>query len=154
MLVVSRRSQPRFRNREDPFRDSFRLSTLNSQTFGILQRNRSPGNLIDRPSAANRCPGSGTARILFVIPSGKPAARSGCWPTCQGFFIPCHRDHHCRCPIVMFFPAIHFLCPAILNALAVISGSRFFGQHYFPEKSAASRPDLEPLPVILIAARW
>ena len=62
-------------------------------------------------SAVDRSPGSGTARILFVIPSGKPAARSGCWPTCQGFFIPCHRDHHCRRPVVTSFPAIHLPIP-------------------------------------------
>ena len=55
--------------------------------------------------------------------------------------------------MVLFYRLYIYLCPAILNALTVISGSRFFGQHYFPEKTAAYRPDLEPMPVFLIAAR-
>ena len=53
--------------------------------------------------------------------------------------------------MVLFYRLYIYLCPAILNALAVISGSHFFGQHYFPEKSAACRPDPEDLPVIFFS---
>ena len=55
--------------------------------------------------------------------------------------------------MVLFYRLYIYLCPAILNAMTVISGSRFLGQHCFPENQLLTVRIRKTCRFFLFAAR-